>query len=154
MFLLYQLRKFKLPQELLIQSKSAISTSITIWFDNSKQTGQVRLQQIVKTAVKITATSLPSTEDLNIVWIRRKAEKASADPSHPGHEQFQFLPQDDTLTRQLGERDTVLPLAITRLNIFCRLQRITVITSYFPLLLVEHFQYYYCDYFSVVLQVH
>ncbi|KAI3353757.1 hypothetical protein L3Q82_004989 [Scortum barcoo] len=57
MYFLHQLRKFNLPQELLIQFYTAIiqsvlCTSITVWFGSATKQDRNRLQRTVRTAEK------------------------------------------------------------------------------------------------------
>ncbi len=64
LYFLRQLRKFNLPQELLIQFYSAIiesvlCTSITVWFSSATKSDLRRLQRVVQTAERIIGTTLP-----------------------------------------------------------------------------------------------
>ena len=68
MYFLRQLRKFNLPQELLIQFytatiQSVLCTSITVWFGSATSQDRNRLQRTVRTAEKIIGANLPS-----ILW--------------------------------------------------------------------------------------
>ena len=97
LYFLRQLRKFNLPLELLIQFYSAIiqsvlCTSITVWFGSATKQDRYRLQRTVRTAEKIIGANLPSIHDLYTSRVRKRAEKITADPSHPGHNLFQLLP--------------------------------------------------------------
>ncbi len=65
LFFLHQLRKFNLPQELLIQFYSAIiesvlCTSITVWFSSVTKSDLRRLRRVVRPAERIIATTLPT----------------------------------------------------------------------------------------------
>ncbi len=58
LYLICQLRKFNLPQELLIQFYSAIiesvlCTSITVWFSSATKSDLRRLRRVVRTAERI-----------------------------------------------------------------------------------------------------
>ncbi|KAK0148957.1 putative RNA-directed DNA polymerase from transposon BS [Merluccius polli] len=69
MYFLRQLRKFNLPQELLIQFYTAIiqsvlCTSVTVWFGSATNQDRNRLQRTVRTAEKIIGANLPSIQDL------------------------------------------------------------------------------------------
>uniref|UniRef100_A0A8C9W7S9 Reverse transcriptase domain-containing protein n=1 Tax=Scleropages formosus TaxID=113540 RepID=A0A8C9W7S9_SCLFO len=62
LYFLRQLRKFNLPQELLLQFYSAViesvlCTSITVWFGSATKSDIRRLQRIVRTAGRIIGTS-------------------------------------------------------------------------------------------------
>ncbi|KAI3355997.1 hypothetical protein L3Q82_017268, partial [Scortum barcoo] len=77
MYFLRQLRKFNLPQELLIQFYTAIiqsvlCTSITVWFGSATKQDRNRLQQTVRTAEKIIGASLPSIQDLYMSRVRKR----------------------------------------------------------------------------------
>ncbi len=92
LYFLRQLRKFNLPQELLIQFYSAIiesvlCSSITVWFGSATKTDIRRLQRTVRTAERIIGASLPSLQEL-----RKRAKKVTLDPSHPAHSLFVLLP--------------------------------------------------------------
>ncbi|CAM4393404.1 unnamed protein product [Leuciscus chuanchicus] len=70
LYFLRQLRKFNLPQELLVQFYSAViqsilCTSITVWFGSATKTDLRRLQRIVRTAERITGTTLPTLKVLH-----------------------------------------------------------------------------------------
>ncbi len=69
LYFLRQLRKFNLPQELLIQFYSAIiesvlCSSITVWFGSATKTDIRRLQRTVRTAERIIGAPLPSLQEL------------------------------------------------------------------------------------------
>ncbi len=64
LYFLRQLRKFNLPQELLIQFHSAIiesvlCSSITVWFGSATKTDIRRLQRTVRTAERIIKNYTP-----------------------------------------------------------------------------------------------
>ncbi|KAI3355899.1 hypothetical protein L3Q82_004448 [Scortum barcoo] len=63
MYFLHQLRKFNLPQELLMKFyttiiQSVLCTSITMWFGSATKQDRNRLQRTVRTAEKIICASL------------------------------------------------------------------------------------------------
>ncbi len=64
LYILHQLRKFNLPQELLKQFYSAIiesvRTSITVWFSSATKSDLRRLRRVVRTAERIIVTTPPS----------------------------------------------------------------------------------------------
>ncbi len=65
LYFLRQLRKFNLPQELLIQFYSAIiesilSTSIIVWFSSATKSDLRRLRRVGRTAERIIGITLPS----------------------------------------------------------------------------------------------
>ncbi|KAL0194049.1 hypothetical protein M9458_012345, partial [Cirrhinus mrigala] len=69
LYFLRQLRKFKLPQELLKQFytaviKSVLCTSITVWFGSATKSDTRRLQRTVQTAERIIGAPLPTLQEL------------------------------------------------------------------------------------------
>ena len=58
-----------------------------------------RLQRIIRSAEKVIGCNLPSLQDLLASRTLRRAGKIVADPSHPGHNLFEVL-QDQNLTPQ------------------------------------------------------
>ncbi len=68
LYFLRQLRKFNLPQELLIQFYSAIiesvlCTSITVWFSLATKSDLRRLRRVVRTAEQIIGTTSPLSKN-------------------------------------------------------------------------------------------
>ncbi|KAL0185646.1 hypothetical protein M9458_017316, partial [Cirrhinus mrigala] len=97
LYFLRQLRKFNLPQELLKQFYSAITesilcTSITVWFSSATKSHLRRLRRIVRTAERITGTTLPTLQELHLHRVRERAGKITLDPSLPAHSLFELLP--------------------------------------------------------------
>ncbi len=85
---LRQLRKFNLPQELLIQFYSAIiesvfCMSITVWFSSATKSDLRRLRRVVRTAKQIIDTTLPTLQELYLSRVSKRAGKITLDPSHP-----------------------------------------------------------------------
>ena len=125
MFFLRQLRKLKLPKELLIQFyrgiiESVICSSITVWFGSATQQDRYRLQRIIRTAEKTIAANLPSIEDLYTARVKKRAVKIFTDPSHPGHKLFQLLPSKRRYrvlhTKTTRHKNSFFPNAIILLN--------------------------------------
>ncbi|KAK3508878.1 hypothetical protein QTP70_012511 [Hemibagrus guttatus] len=74
LYFLRQLRKFNLPQELLIHFYSAViesvlCTSITVWFGSATISDMRRLQRTVRTAERIIGTPLPTLQELGITLL-------------------------------------------------------------------------------------
>ncbi|KAK3572211.1 hypothetical protein QTP86_026057 [Hemibagrus guttatus] len=97
LYILRQLRKFNLPQELLIQFYSAViesvlCTSITVWFGSATKSDIRRLQRTVRTAERIIGAPLPTLQEPYTSRVRKRALKITLDPSHPGHLLFDLLP--------------------------------------------------------------
>jgi len=125
LYFLRQLRKFNLPQELLILFYSAIiqsvlCSSITVWFGSATKQDRVRLQRIVRSAERTIGSSLPSILDLYTARVRKRAGKITADPSHPGHKLFQLLPSGRRYralyAKTTRHRNSFFPLAVTMMN--------------------------------------
>ncbi len=81
MFFLRQLRKFNLPQELLIQFYSAIiesvlCTSITVWFSSATKSDHRRLRRVVRTAERIIGTPLPTLQELYLSRVSKGLVKS------------------------------------------------------------------------------
>ncbi len=79
LYFLRQLRKFNLPQELLIQFysaiiKSVLCSSITVWFGSATKTDIRRLQRTVRTAERIIGAPLPSLQELYTSRVRNRAK--------------------------------------------------------------------------------
>ncbi len=120
-----QLRKFNLPQELLIQFYSAIiesvlCTSITVWFSSATKSDLRRLQRVVRTAEWISGTTLPSLQELYLSRVSKRAGKITLDPSHPAHSLFELLPSGRRYralsTRTTRHRNSFFPQAIQLMN--------------------------------------
>ncbi len=97
LFLLRQLRKFNLPQELLIQFYSAIiesilCTSITVWFNSATKSDHRRLRRVVQTTERIIGTTLLTLQELYLSRVSKRAGKITLDPSQPAHSLFELLP--------------------------------------------------------------
>uniref|UniRef100_A0AAV2LEQ2 Reverse transcriptase domain-containing protein n=1 Tax=Knipowitschia caucasica TaxID=637954 RepID=A0AAV2LEQ2_KNICA len=71
MYFLRQLRKAKLPAQMLVQFYTAIiesilTSSITVWFAGATVRDKQRLQRIVRSAEEVIGRSLPSLQDLKL----------------------------------------------------------------------------------------
>src|SRR4029434_5078540 len=89
MYFLRQLRKYNLPQDLLIMFytaviESVLCTSITVWFGSAAKRDKNRLQRSVRSAETIIGANLPTIQDRYTSRVRKRAGKITADPSHPG----------------------------------------------------------------------
>uniref|UniRef100_A0AAV2LSD2 Alkylated DNA repair protein AlkB homologue 8 N-terminal domain-containing protein n=1 Tax=Knipowitschia caucasica TaxID=637954 RepID=A0AAV2LSD2_KNICA len=70
MYFLRQLRKAKLPAQMLVQFYTAIiesilTSSVTVWFAGATVRDKQRLQRIVRSAEEVIGRSLPSLQDLH-----------------------------------------------------------------------------------------
>uniref|UniRef100_A0AAV2M524 Alkylated DNA repair protein AlkB homologue 8 N-terminal domain-containing protein n=1 Tax=Knipowitschia caucasica TaxID=637954 RepID=A0AAV2M524_KNICA len=76
MYFLRQLRKAKLPAQMLVQFYTAIiesilTSSVTVWFAGATVRDKQRLQRIVRSAEEVIGRSLPSLQDLFIEFETR-----------------------------------------------------------------------------------
>lgn len=98
---LHQLRKFNLPEELLIQLSTVI---IRVW------------DKLQTSSEKIIGANQPSTEDLYI------SAKVTVDPFHAGHNLFTLLPSGRRYTAQSAKTSThktsFFPEAVTVMNTY------------------------------------
>ncbi|XP_029380696.1 biliverdin reductase A isoform X1 [Echeneis naucrates] len=115
---LCQLRKFSLPQELLVIFYTAIiqsvlCTSITVWFGSAIKQNRNSLKRTIRSAEKIVGADLLPIQDLYSSRVRNQAGLITADPSHPRHKLFRLLPSGRTIVLLHG-----LPKLLQDLN-FC-----------------------------------
>ncbi len=124
LYFLRQLRKFNLPQELLIQYsaiiESVLCSSITVWFGSATKTDIRRLQRTVRTAERIIGAPLPSLQELYTSRVRKRAKKVTLDPSHPAHSLFGLLPSGrryrSLSTKTARHKNSFFPQAVSHLN--------------------------------------
>ncbi len=125
LYFLRQLRKFNLPQELLIQFYSAIiesvlCASITVWFGSATKSDLRRLQRVSRTAEWIIGTTLPPLQELYLSRVSKSAVKITLDRSHPAHSLFELLPSGRRYralsTRTTRHRNSFFPQAIHLMN--------------------------------------
>ncbi len=84
LYLLRQLRKFNLPQELMKQFysaiiKSVLCTSITVWFSSATKSDHIRLRSVVRTAERIIGTTLPTLQELYSSRVSKKGWQNNSD---------------------------------------------------------------------------
>ncbi len=125
LFILRQLRKFNLPQELLIQFYSAIiesvlCTSTTVWFSSATKSDLRRLRRVVRTAERIIGTTPPTLQELYLSRVSKRAGKITLDTSNPAHSLFELLPSGQRYralsTRTTRYRNSFFPQAIHLMN--------------------------------------
>uniref|UniRef100_A0AAV2J3Y8 Alkylated DNA repair protein AlkB homologue 8 N-terminal domain-containing protein n=1 Tax=Knipowitschia caucasica TaxID=637954 RepID=A0AAV2J3Y8_KNICA len=85
MYFLRQLRKAKLPAQMLVQFYTAIiesilTSSVTVWFAGATVRDKQRLQRIVRSAEEVIGRSLPSLQDLSRVLTGCKGSKYKNKP--------------------------------------------------------------------------
>ncbi len=125
MYLLRQLRKFNLPEDLLNQFYSAIMESvlctlITVWFSSATKSDLRRLRRVVRTTERIIGTTLPTVQELYLSRVSKRAGKITLDPSHLAHFLFELLLSGRRYralsTRTTRHRNSFFPQAIHLMN--------------------------------------
>ncbi|KAK7912504.1 hypothetical protein WMY93_012715 [Mugilogobius chulae] len=125
MYFLRQLKKAKLPAQMMVQFYTAIiesilTSSITVWYAGATVRDRHRLQRTVRSAEKVIGCSLPSLQDLYVSRTRGRAGRIAADPSHPGHGLFEPLPSGRRLrsirTRTSRHKNSFFPSAVGLMN--------------------------------------
>lgn len=126
MYILRQLKKFNLPQELMVQFytaiiESVITTSITGSCSSATKHDIHKLQHIIRYAEETISVKLPTLQGVHTSRTRRHAEKIIAAPSHPSHHLFQLLP--------LGRCFSQMRIKTVRLQKSSFLHAITLLNS-------------------------
>uniref|UniRef100_A0AAV2LFS2 Alkylated DNA repair protein AlkB homologue 8 N-terminal domain-containing protein n=1 Tax=Knipowitschia caucasica TaxID=637954 RepID=A0AAV2LFS2_KNICA len=99
MYFLRQLRKAKLPAQMLVQFYTAIiesilTSSVTVWFAGATVRDKQRLQRIVRSAEEVIGRSLPSLQDLVIEFALALSPRAnSASPANLFSAVFLYRPR-------------------------------------------------------------
>ena len=100
--------------------ESVLTLSITVWYGNTTALEKRQLERVVSTASKITGHALPSVSSIYATRIKRKMQKAIADPSHPASPLFVPLPSGRRLQslkcRTSRFRNSTYPEAVRLLN--------------------------------------
>ncbi|KAK3551560.1 hypothetical protein QTP70_019800 [Hemibagrus guttatus] len=120
LYFLRQLRKFNLPQELLthfysVVIESVLCTSITVWFGSATKSDIRRLQRTVQTAERIIGAPLPTFQELYTSRVRKRAQKITLGPSHPGLLLSELM-QSGRRYRAARNENSFFPQAIYFLN--------------------------------------
>ena len=97
MFFLRQLKKFRVNKTILTQfyqavTESVLTFSITVWFGCASIHKKNMLEEIVKTASKITGSKLPLIESIYTTRTLRKATTIISDSTHPANHLFESVP--------------------------------------------------------------
>uniref|UniRef100_A0AAV2LZB7 Reverse transcriptase domain-containing protein n=1 Tax=Knipowitschia caucasica TaxID=637954 RepID=A0AAV2LZB7_KNICA len=84
MYFLRQLRKAKLPAQMLVQFYTAIiesilTSSITVWFAGATVRDKQRLQRIVRSAEEVIGRSLPSLQDLQFLVNTNQRDRGNSE---------------------------------------------------------------------------
>ncbi|KAJ8355377.1 hypothetical protein AAFF_G00059160 [Aldrovandia affinis] len=72
--------------------ESILTNSIMAWYGNCTASDRKTLQRVVKTAQRITGSSLPAIKSIHDRRCLRKAQSIIRDSSHPNHGLFALLP--------------------------------------------------------------
>ena len=96
-YFLQQLKKFNLPNPILVNFYTAIiefiqTSSITVQYATASAKDRARLQRIIHSDEKVIGCNLPSLQDVNVSRTLRRAGEIVADSSHPGHGLLEPLP--------------------------------------------------------------
>uniref|UniRef100_A0AAV2J3E9 Alkylated DNA repair protein AlkB homologue 8 N-terminal domain-containing protein n=1 Tax=Knipowitschia caucasica TaxID=637954 RepID=A0AAV2J3E9_KNICA len=111
MYFLRQLRKAKLPAQMLVQFYTAIiesilTSSVTVWFAGATVRDKQRLQHIVRSAEEVIGRSLPSLQDL-VADANIRPQKHEQEVIHDGGRgPYVFLSTPHTIGAGLSIRDT------------------------------------------------
>ncbi|KAL6108477.1 uncharacterized protein ACO6RY_18992 [Pungitius sinensis] len=125
MFFLRQLKKFNLPQTMMVHFYTAIMesilcSSITVWYAAATAKDKGRLQRVICSAERVIGCNLPSLQDLFASRSLKWARKIVADPSHPGHELFVPLSSGRRLrsirTKTSRHTNSFFPSAVGLIN--------------------------------------
>ncbi len=149
LYFLRQLRKFNLPQELLIQFYSAIiesvlCTSITVWFSSATKSDLRKLWRVVLTAERIIGTTLPTLQELYSSRVSKRSGKITLDPSHPAHSLFELLPlnvEHTTLLYIIYSSHILISFLICTYHT-CTYIIVYIIYCVFAILYIVYFVYY------------
>ncbi|KAM3870092.1 uncharacterized protein ACN63O_005204 [Diretmus argenteus] len=115
LFFLRRLKKVHLSPQILVTfyrcTIERMRTScITVWYGNCSASDRKALQRVVKTAQRITGTSLPSIEAVQHKRCLLRTRSITKDSSHPSHKLFTHLPSGRRY------RNSFFPSAVTLLN--------------------------------------
>ncbi|XP_056586110.1 uncharacterized protein LOC130407337 isoform X2 [Triplophysa dalaica] len=125
LFFLRTLKKNKLSSTILVNFyhctiESILTNCVTVWYGNCSVAERKALQRVVKTAQRITGTTLSSIEDIQKKRCLHRARSILKDSSHPAHRLFTLLPSGRrfrclrTRTSRLG--NSFFPRAVSLLN--------------------------------------
>ena len=97
LYFLRRMRRAHLPSPILITFyrstiESVLTSCISLWFWSCNEHDRKAVQRVVRTAEKITGTSLPSIQDVAERRCLSRAQNIAKDPTHPHHELFSLLP--------------------------------------------------------------
>ncbi len=157
LYFLRQLRKFNLPQELLIQFysaiiKSVLCTSISVWFSSATKYDFRRLRRVVRTAERIIGTTLPTLQELYLSRVSKRPGKITLDPSHPAHSLFALLPSGwryRALSTRTRHRNSFLPpINPSHEHLTLNMEHTTLSTLFIHQILIFHLNLHISDLYT------
>ncbi len=111
LYFLRRLRKFGMSKILSnfysCVVESVLTSCITVWYGSTTVRDSKHLQRVVKTAVKIIRTPLPSLQAIYHCRVHRRAASILKHPTHPQHGLFTLLPSG----RRYSIKELLLPLS-------------------------------------------
>ena len=125
LFFLRRLKKAHLSPQILenfyrCTIESILTNCISVWYGSCSVADRKRLQRVVKTAQRITGSSLPTIEAVQSKRCLRRACSIVKDSSHPSHRLFALLPSGRRYrvlrSRTSRFRNSFIPAAVTLLN--------------------------------------
>ncbi|TWW82332.1 Janus kinase and microtubule-interacting protein 3 [Takifugu flavidus] len=125
LFFLRTLRKNQLSSAVLVNFyrcaiESILTNCVSVWYGSCTIAEHKALQRVVKTAQRITRTTLPAIGDVQRKRCLHRARSILKDSSHPAHRLFSLLPSGRryrTLrTRTSRLRNSFFPRAVSLLN--------------------------------------
>ena len=125
LFFLRRLKKAHLSPQILVNFyrctiESILTNCIPVWYGSCSAADRKALQRVVKTAQRITGSSLPTIEAVQGKRCLRRARSIVRDSSHPSHRLFALLPSGRRYrvlrTRTSRFRNSFFPTAVTLLN--------------------------------------
>ncbi|KAI4891818.1 hypothetical protein NFI96_002199 [Prochilodus magdalenae] len=125
LYFLRSLKKAHLCPRILVDFyrctiESTLTNCISVWYGSCSASDRKALQQVVKTAQRITGTQLPTIESVYKKRCLSRARSIIKDPSHPNHELFTLLPSGrcyrSLRSRTNRLRKSFFPEAVTLLN--------------------------------------
>ncbi|GAA6101478.1 uncharacterized protein LOC117538897, partial [Tachysurus ichikawai] len=102
MYFLRQLKKFNLPNAMIVHFytsivESILTSSITIWYSTATGKDKSKIQSVIRSAVNVSGCNLPPLQDLYTSRTLKRAVKIISDPSHPGHNLIEAVPSGKRL---------------------------------------------------------
>ncbi len=92
----------------------------SVWYGNSSNQDCKALQRVVRLAVRISGSALPSLQDIYLKRCKSRAAKITKDSNHPGNHLFILLPSDKRFRSMMAKterlRRSFFPQAIRVLN--------------------------------------